>query len=71
MDLAVKPGSLDSSGACSNIATPIQSVPGEVLYALKAFVGVPAEVAAEVQVEAESLPRAQEADAGRKDLAAA
>ncbi len=71
MDLAVKPGFLDLSGAYSNFATSTQSVPDGALYAPMVFAGFPAEVAAEVAAEAESLPRAQEADVARKDLVAA
>jgi hypothetical protein len=45
MDLAVKPGFWVSNGACSNIATPIQNVPGAARCAPMVFAGFLAEVA--------------------------
>jgi hypothetical protein len=69
MDLPVKGASLASSGASSNIATQMQSVPDEEACAPMAFVGsllLAAEVVAVVAF-LEQVNLRKEADAGRKD----
>jgi hypothetical protein len=67
MDLLAKEASSASSGACSNIATQMQSVPDEEAYAPMAFVGCPLAVAVVAEPELEPVSLRQEADAGRKD----